>query len=531
VVAETIEFLSGAGRTPPPHNCMLVRSTNLRFKLILMKKILIYTLLVFSFGCKKDNYPGGTIAPYIALYDVRNIYKGQDVTLTTDNMFGSDKLAVMVVSDHSGGNLPEGLLVVQDARRLSKLRGISIPLGANAADYVPGDSLIINAEGKVLTTIDGILQLKGVTTADITKVSSGNAIPLNRVSVNLILNNPGDYESTLAVVVKGGFDPLPAPTDVLAGDKMLNDGFGYIHLYTDPAAEFANDIAHVNGNYYGIVFNTIKGEPQLRLRKANDVTVLGSTIEVTPAVITGFMSDVKGGDGNYEYIQMMATRDIDFSVTPFALVVTNNANASTPTGYPAKGWATGNMRTYKFSLSSGFAAKGTFFYVGGAGKMINGASSTNMSSSNWIRAFDYTLSDGDGFGTKTTGLLANSGNAFGMALFQDSTVTVDSKPFDVIFISTGGSLYSAGKGYRIANTDFYDVIDPITLKEQPFYRMGSNTMSLVYNTADVGYFNMLGGEYSPALGKWVKARIQNNVILSKTSALTEIEGEGATMLK
>lgn len=504
-----------------------------------MKKLLIYAFFLSSlislWGCEKDAYPGGQISPYISLYDIRKLFKGNDVTLTVDNMMGSTSIAAMVVSDHSGGNLPAGLLVVQDARRLSLLRGISIPLGTDAAGYVPGDSVIIHVEGAVVKRVNGILQLTGIGKDDIKKVSSGNAITINRVTSDKMIANPGDYESTLSVIVKGSFDPLPDPKDVLSGDKILNDGFDNITLHTEDTAAFAQQTAVVNANYFGILFNTMGADgqlvPQFRLRTGNDVKPLSATIEVAPVLITGFMSDVKGGDGNYEYVQMMATTDIDFAVTPYAVVITNNANASTPTGYPAKGWATGDMRTYKFSLSKGTAAKGTFFYVGGAGKMINGSGSTSMSSSNWIRAFDYTTNDGDGFGLKTGGLFANSGNASGIAVFKDSTVTVDSKPVDVIFISTGGSLYSAGKGYRIANTDFYDIINPITLGSQPFYRQGSNTLSLVYNTADLGYFNMLGGKYDASLGKWVKVRSQNNVLLTKTSAISEIEGEGATTLK
>jgi hypothetical protein len=489
-------------------------------------------------GCEKDNYPGGVISPYIAIFDIRDLYKGSDVTLTVDNMLGSSKIAAMVVSDHSGGNLPEGLLFVQDARRLSQMRGIAIPIGAAAASYVPGDSVIIDVTGGVLKRVNGILQITGVEQSDITKVSSGNPVRVTRIANNQLLANPDKFESTLGVIVKGGFDPLPGPKDVLSGDKILNDGFGNIVLHTEPTAAFADSLQPVLANFSGIILSTTGPDgqpvPQLRLRKASDVSVLSSVIEIPPCVITGIMTDVKGGDGNYEYVQLMATRDIDFKATPFAVVVTNNANASTPTGFPAKGWATGSMRTFKFSLSSGFAAKGTFFYVGGAGKMINGPSSTSMSTSNWIRAFNYTTQDGDGFGNKTGGLFANSGNASGVAVFADSTVTVDSKPVDVIFIATGGSLFTAGPpaaGYRITNTDWYDVTNPITLEDQPFYRSGSNSLSMVYNTADLGYFNMLGGEYNVALGRWTKARIQNNVLLTKTSAITDIEGTGATVLK
>jgi len=504
-----------------------------------MKKILLYTFFLSSlisfWGCKKDTYPGSVISPYIAIMDVRNLYTGHDLVLNTDNMRGGNSLAAMVVSDHSGGNLPQGMLVVQDARRLNYMRGICIPLGADAASFVPGDSLIINVDGKTLTRQDGILQIKGVTTADIQKVSSNNAVQINRVTIGQMQANPGNYEGTLSIVVKGTFDPLPVATDKLSGDKTLNDGFGDIILHTEANSTFANDSAFVNANYIGIVFNTEAKDgqliPQFRIRTSKDVMKLSSVIEVSPVLITGFMADVAGGDGNYEYVQLLATQDIDFAATPYAVVVTNNANASTPTGYPSKGWATGDMRTYKFSLSQGKAAKGTYFYVGGAGKTINGSNSTSMATSNWIRAFDYTKSNGDGFGTATGGLFANSGNASGVAVFKDSTVTATSAPVDVIFIATGGSLYSGNKGYPIANTDFYDKINPITLEAQPFYRQGSNTLSLVYNTADLGYFNMLGGVYNTALGKWTRARAQNNVQLTKSSAITEIEGEGATVLK
>ncbi|MFY0256285.1 DUF5689 domain-containing protein [Chitinophaga sp. 30R24] len=506
-----------------------------------MKKLIIASLflplLAFLWGCEKDSYPGGVVSPYISIYDVKNLYKGNDVTLNKDNMLGSHSLAAVVVSDHSDGNLPAGLLVVQDARRLSTLRGISIPLGDAAAQYVPGDSLLINIEGGVLKRVNGILEITGVKKEGITKVAANVTIPVNRINAGQILANPDAYESTLGVIVKGGFDPLPAPGEKLGGDKTLNDGFGNIDLHTEAVAPFADSLSPVSANYYGITFNTTAGDklvPQFRMRTSKDFVVLSSVIEIAPVLITGFMSDVKGGDGNYEYVQMMATKDIDFTVTPYAVVICNNANASTPTGYPAKGWATGDMRTFKLSLIQGKVTKGQFFYAGGAGKMINGASSTSMTSSVWARAFDYTKTGGDGFGAATSGLMANSGNAFGMAVFSDSAVTEASKPVDVIFISTGGSLYTAGppeKGYRIANNDWYDIINPITLQSQPFYRCGSNTIAMIYNTADLGYFNMLGGEYNPALGKWSKARTQTNVLLTKTSALSEIEGEGATQLK
>jgi hypothetical protein len=273
-------------------------------------------------------------------------------------------------------------------------------------------------------------------------------------------------------------------------------------------------------------------QPQFRLRTATDIVLLSSTVEVTPVIITGFMPDVEGGDANYEYVQLMATRDINFTTTPFSVVVTNNAGTATPTGAPANGWGTGGQRTYKFNLTSGTAAKGTFFYVGGSTKLINGAASTNIASANWVRSFNYSTTAGDGFGTATSGLFANSGNASGVAVFAGTTVNADTRPVDVLWVAAGGSLYQASpeRGYRVANTDWYDIKNPITLQDQPFYRQGSNTLAMAYPTGDQGIFNKMGGEYNVTLGRWMKARTQTFVDLSKTSTLAEIEGEGSTKL-
>ncbi len=490
-------------------------------------------------SCNKNgNYPGGVVSPYISIYDVKDLYKGTDVTLTKDKLYGSSKITGVVVSDHSGKNLPAGLLVMQDKRRLSELRGISINIGNDAANYVPGDSLIVDIEGGILKRDNGIMQITGVASSNIKKVSSGNALPVNRIPSNLILANPDKYEGTLVVIVKAGFNPLPGPTDVLSGDKLLNDGFSDLTLRTEAAATFASNKAPFLANFYGIVFNKLVNDnqlqPQLRMRTGVDAVVLSSTINVSPVIITGFISDVSGTDGNFEYIQLMATQDINFATTPYSVVVTNNANASTPTGFPTNGWAMGGLRTYKMNLNTGTVTKGSFFYVGGTGKLINGTGSTNIAAANWIKAYNYTTTDGEGFGTKTSGLFANSGNASGLAVFSGTTVTAATVPVDVLFVATGGSLYTTTPsvmGYRICNTDWYDIKNPITLEDQPFYRAGSNTINMSYTTSDLGYFYKMGGEYSVSLGRWMKARSQNNVLLTKTSVLSEIEGTGSTVLK
>lgn len=510
-----------------------------------MQKIFFYTFLLASAilwaGCQKDNYPGSELSPIIAVSDLRSLYTGSDLTLTTENMTGAHQIVGVVISDHSGGNMPAGLLVIQNNRRF-KLRGIAIALGAEAANYVPGDSVRINVEGGTLRRADGILQLAGIPASAITKVSSGKVVTGQKVTSSLILANPDAYESTLVAVTKAGFDPLPTPADKFGGDKILNDSFDNINMHTEATAGFAGTALPVSANFTGVIFSSKgtdgKAAPSLRLRTGNDVKLLSSVVEIAPIIITGFMSDARGGDGNYEYLQFMATSDIDFAVTSYSVVTTNNAGASTPTGYPVNGWATGGLRTYKFNLTSGKVTKGSYFYVGGTAKKIAGPTSTDISKASWIGSVNYSTTDGAGFGTKTSGLLANSGNAAGFAVFKGTTVTVATKPVDVVFFGGNGSLYLPGppaQGYRICTTDFYDEKDLITLADQPFFANGSNVLKFAFPLGEVQpthcYFAKLGGVYSPNLGKWTKARALNNVLVSDVSTLVEIEGTDATVLK
>ena len=494
-----------------------------------MKQFLTYITILFAIsvlsGCKKDNYPGGVVSDYISLFDVRDLYRTADVTLTLDNMFGATKIAGVVVSDHSGGNMPAGIIVLQDNRRLNQLRGIAINIGATASSYVPGDSLEINVEGKSLGRVDGILQIKGVTTTDIKKIASGIVVTPPIVKADAVVANPGQYESTLLTIAKIGFDQnLPAGT-TYAGEKLANDGFATVKLHTEPTATFANNTLPFLSNYTGIIFNVANDTiPRLWPRTEADITILSAVApKIAGLVITGYLADPTGTDQNYEYIQLMATRDIDFSVKNHAVVTTNNAGANVPTGFPTEGWATGGARTYKFNITSGTIQKGQYLYVG-ANKNIWGGGSTDISSSKWVSKL-YTTLDGDGFGTATTNLLANSGNAAGISVWDLTNVTKDTVPVDVIFYGGNGSVYTAGppeKGYKITDTDFYDKKNPSTQEVQPYFNMGSNTTKLSFPPAT--NFTQLRGTYNTTTGRWSSARSLNAIQLTATSTVVEIEG-------
>ncbi|MHC8947725.1 DUF5689 domain-containing protein [Sphingobacterium hungaricum] len=489
--------------------------------------------IVCIIGCQKSNYPGAEVSRYIGIYDLRTLYKDVPLILDEDLMGGASSISAVVISDHRAGNMPEGYLIVQDIRRLSLLRGICIQIGTEASNYLPGDSVIVDIVGATLDRVDGILQLQNVNSSKITKVQSGLPINVKVATTAQIVAKPNEYESTLQVIVKGSFNPIPSAGETLSGDLTINDGFGNLTLSTDASAEFADNTLYNMANYYGILFNKLSGSsltPYIKVRSSADIVELNSVYDVPKIIITGFVSDANGTDANNEYIQLMATQDINFATTPFSLVTTNNAGTSTPSGYPTKGWATGDLRTYKFNLTTGTAEKGTYFYVGGRSKLINGASSTSIADANWIVSYGYNTLNGFDFGTKTTNLLANSGNSSGIALFEGTTVTSASIPIDVIFVATGGSLYNNGVGYPIANTDYYDMIDPIKLTSQPFYMNGTNNKCLLYGTSDLGFFNILGGEYNLSLKRWTKARVQELHLMTKQSQRTEIEGANATKL-
>ncbi|MCH5599682.1 DUF5689 domain-containing protein [Niabella ginsengisoli] len=536
----------------------------------ILNSLLIALLLLALGSCKKDgfgNYPGGVPYDYIAIFDVRNIYKGQDVQLTKETLAGATSLYAVVTSDHDGGNLPEGLLVVQDNRRNNWLRGICVNIGADAAKYHPGDSVKIKIEGATITRKDGILQITGVAAAnDVVKTSSGNDVTVTKIDAGIITANPDIYESIFVMITKAGFTPVPQTGTVMKDGEYVNDGFATIRLVTDPDADFANDPIPGLAVYKGITFNAVdavgKLTAQIRPRIKSDLISMGNISLAQPLIITGLQRDPQGGDGNYEYVQLMATGDdIDFSVTPYCIVFTNNAGAATPLGAPANGWATGGQRTIKWNITSGVAKKGQFFYFGGTAKMINGSGSTPYTGDNWYgKQFITTkgyFNTGDGglvipsaFGSATStpsGPFANSGNPCGVAIFKSTSITKESIPADVVFVNTkgtGGSLYQAATdktaalGYRITTNDWYDAVNPDNLEAQPFIRMttgvlGINTKCVPYYTADLGYFDMLGGVYNVTLGRWTKARSETKYIdLEKTSTWSEIEtGEDVTRLE
>ncbi|MFV0604930.1 MAG: DUF5689 domain-containing protein [Niabella sp.] len=515
-----------------------------------MKQILLYTsialIILFFAGCYKNgdygNYPGGNPSEIIGIMDVRPIYKGQEITLTKELLYGATKLGAVVISDHTEGNLPEGLLVVQDNRRLNVIRGISIDLGTAAANYHPGDSVIIDIVGSKLTHKNGILTITGISESKVFSAGKG-IVGINAINVAQLMAAPADYESSLTIINKSSFNPAPTEGEVLSGTKVINDGFGDLTIYTNPSSSYANTEPYGLAAYVGIPFRTSSGSVELRTRELDDIINMGSSAQ--DLLISGFLGDPVGGDGGYEYVQLLATKDINFTTTPYSIVFCANAGTSITATPLNAGWATGGARTIKWNITSGSVQKGKFFYFGFQGKKINGSGGAYSfpAETNWYQKTYTTKGDGGLAKTSsfsTSGPFPNSGNTCGVAIFKGTTVTETSVPHDVLFVATGGGagIYDVSKnptlGYRICNNDWYSMysvgINPDTYKPYIvpylYYRSSGNTTYMPYavNAAhptastDAGLFNMMGGVYNITLGKWTTARKQTVVELFQATA-------------
>lgn len=247
-------------------------------------------------------------------------------------------------------------------------------------------------------------------------------------------------------------------------------------------------------------------------------------------VISGYIANPSGSDKNQEYVQLLATEDIDFSKNNFALVVCKNGTTVAPNpGEPApQGWATGGDRTYKFNITNGQVKKGELFYVGGK-KNINGAKSTDISNVKWIVSKNYSDEAGDVFGNATSGLFPNSGRAVGIAIFASKDVTATTVPVDVIFFqgTGGGNLWEGSQGYLICDNDLYNT------KLSPYFR-GNGKNKAAFDNADESdttpYFTKLGGVYDATAKKWIKPRKKNWVTLKDNSVLVDIEDEATKLI-
>lgn len=517
---------------------------NLNIKTLVLQLFSLFVVLWTTQSCEtKDKEYLGELSPYIALEDVRALHKGKEIKLDKSALSGASTIYGVVISDHSEGNMPEGTIILQQWKR-NRLRGMALYVGKEASNYLPGDSIVVNIENTTLKR-NGYLVIEGLNTSNITKVSNVNTLKIINATASAIKSTPQNYEGTLVRVLGGQMYPKPEADEVFVGNKLMINGADTLNIVTQKTASFAQSSVPRNITVSGIMLGSsldASSNYSIYPRYKTDILDVSDPevpeyIGSSPVIITGFLPDASGSDGNYEYIQLKANVDINFKEVPFSLVTSTNAGSV----LHSAGWASGGTRTYKFNLTSGSVKKGEYFYVGGHQMRINGANSTKIDNANWIRFINYGTNTGDGFGDKSSGLMPNSGNAGGIAIFIGTNVSEQSIPIDVIFYGGNGtaSIISEDKtlGYRIGNTDLYSQFSIETGDLTPFFSMGNgnNDFRFPHQSKEsldsgTGIFYKLGGKFDINTRKWIEPRNATIISMSKESVLSDIEtGEGITI--
>ena len=168
-------------------------------------------------------------------------------------------------------------------------------------------------------------------------------------------------------------------------------------------------------------------------------------------LISGIMADPASYDNVYEYVQFMTSERIDFSETPYTVIICNNGTILHPSG-----WLTGSTLTYAIQLDSGVVEMGETFYIGGPTPKLNGPNSDDIAPKNWF-SVDCTVQEGaGGIGLKQQwriGMVGNGGpSADGIAVFAGKAeeLTEESVPLDCVFY---GDAVGDASAYQYRLTD------------------------------------------------------------------------------
>ncbi len=236
----------------------------------------------------------------------------------------------------------------------------------------------------------------------------------------------------------------------------------------------------------------------------------------TPIVISSFLTNPAGTDTPFEYVQLVATQSIDFSVTSFSVIWTNEGSGSTTTN----GWVTGGTTTYGFNLTSGSVTAGQTFYVGGTGKLINGSGSTDISSATWIRNINTNTTGGDGgLGSSSTDTLGNGGShADGIAVFNTTIASVTSStiPEDALFWGgAAGTAHPGSGGFKMPTNDRYS-------STGVFGDVGN---AFLFSDPGGSQLTSLTGTFDTGSNSWTTARTSALVTLTASSPLSTIASQ------
>jgi hypothetical protein len=173
------------------------------------------------------------------------------------------------------------------------------------------------------------------------------------------------------------------------------------------------------------------------------------SVSAQSLLISEVFVNPSGTDSCKEFVELVATKSIDFSNTPYAVIVCNNGTST------VRGWKEGKAISYAFEIASGSVKAGDVVYVGGSCMKINGTK---------LRTINNMTTGGDGgIGqANASGIFGNGGtSADGVAVFDMALSKIDSMtaPIDALFYGSamGTAINNAGAaGYQLPSNDLYN---------------------------------------------------------------------------
>ena len=220
-----------------------------------------------------------------------------------------------------------------------------------------------------------------------------------------------------------------------------------------------------------------------------------------PLLISEFLVNPNGADSPFEWVELLATQDINFVATPYSVIVANNGTAT------ANGWVAGGGVTYGFTITTGTLTAGSVGYIGGSSMAPTGTK---------LRTINTGTTTGDGFGSANSGgVFGNGGsNADGIAVFAGAigTVTSSTVPIDAIIFGSGAGtavVNGGADGYQLPSNDHYS---------------GGKLQSASFLAPDPGSGDYITatGTYNTVSGSFTTARIWSvgTTYTDGTSAIT-----------
>lgn len=203
---------------------------------------------------------GGTGGALVPIDTMRELYPGSTITL------GANRIKGIVISDYESNSVTGKNLYVEDETG-------GIVLRFTATHFFPlGAEITVDVTGGLLGEFNGLLQIDGLPTSAVTTEGFQGVVTPRVATVNEILTNAEEWESTLVTINDATFTS-DGPT---YGDTIVvTDATGSMVLFTRVEAYFSHTVFPTNPVSVTAILSE-HNTPQLIMRHLSDVTGGGS---------------------------------------------------------------------------------------------------------------------------------------------------------------------------------------------------------------------------------------------------------------